>query len=149
MKNELFIYLQSNDSLDVYPDNKVQSFIVKLPGRLYLHGKWVCALSEIYLPPIHLQTGYATPRIIAIDVCSPLCSDTVTGESRAPVIRRLLIEQEAQVNGTCLRFNPLQYTELIRHETGEIHIYLRHESPLHFPVANAPLYCTLHLKKVA
>ena len=145
----VYLYLRSNDSLDFYPDNNVHSFTVKLPKRLYLHGKWVCAICEIYLPPFHSEESLTTPQAVAIDVCSTICGDTVIGNQHAPVIRRLVITGEERLSGTRQRFNPLQYTELIRHEASEIHIYLRHESQLQFPVGNVPLYCTLHLKKIA
>lgn len=48
MANEQFtIVLPSNASMDIYPDNKLSHFKVRLPQRIELTSDWVCGLSEI------------------------------------------------------------------------------------------------------
>ena len=45
-----YIYLKSSDSLDVYPDNVLSDFCVKLPQSIELEGSWELALVEIQYP---------------------------------------------------------------------------------------------------
>ena len=45
-----YIYLKSSDSLDVYPDNVLSDFCVKLPQAIELEGSWELALVEIQYP---------------------------------------------------------------------------------------------------
>lgn len=48
MANQQFtIVLPSNASMDIYPDNKLSHFKVRLPQRIELTNDWVCGLSEI------------------------------------------------------------------------------------------------------
>ena len=45
-----YIYLKSRDSLDIYPDNVLSDFCVKLPEAIELKGSWELALVEIQYP---------------------------------------------------------------------------------------------------
>ena len=45
-----YIYLKSSDSLDIYPDNVLSDFCVKLPEAIELEGSWEVALAEIQYP---------------------------------------------------------------------------------------------------
>ena len=45
-----YIYLKSSDSLDIYPNNVLSDFCVKLPHAIELEGSWELALVEIQYP---------------------------------------------------------------------------------------------------
>ena len=48
MANQQFtIVIPSNASMDIYPNNKLSYFKVRLPHRIELSNEWVCGLSEI------------------------------------------------------------------------------------------------------
>src|SRR5215475_1343360 len=42
--------LQSNASLDLYPDNKPGNFTVQIPQPFEFQGKWEVGLAEIHFP---------------------------------------------------------------------------------------------------
>ncbi len=45
--NDFYIYLKSDASVDLYPDNKQDSFKVRLREPICLSGNWVCGLQQI------------------------------------------------------------------------------------------------------
>jgi hypothetical protein len=45
--NELYLFLDSRDSLSIHADNKASDFTVELPQCYYLQGNWECALIEL------------------------------------------------------------------------------------------------------
>ena len=45
-----YLYLSSVDSVDYFPSNTLDNFIVKLPELYKLPGHWEVALTEIHLP---------------------------------------------------------------------------------------------------
>lgn len=50
MQNSLFLELVSNASMNVYPENKLNSFQNHLPGAINLDGDWEIGLVEISFP---------------------------------------------------------------------------------------------------
>lgn len=47
MKNNFYLTLISNSSLDLYPNNKASSFTVHLPHKIILNENWVVGLAEL------------------------------------------------------------------------------------------------------
>jgi hypothetical protein len=47
MQDSFFVTLPSNSSMDMYPDNTAAHFKTILPKRIYLHGEYEVALTEI------------------------------------------------------------------------------------------------------
>ena len=51
MADDFYMFLPSNSSMDVYPNNTTGHFIVKLPQEIRLtDGAWECSLREIHYP---------------------------------------------------------------------------------------------------
>lgn len=50
MRDEFYMVLPSNSSMDVYPENTTTSFMTYLPQPVLLTGTWVVALTEIQIP---------------------------------------------------------------------------------------------------
>lgn len=50
MKDEFYIVLPSNSSMQYYPDNKTTRYTTHLPQCLTLHGDWAVSLAEIQIP---------------------------------------------------------------------------------------------------
>ena len=70
-----FIYLTSEDS-PIHSGNTSNDFIIELPGSLNLKGRWECAL-------VDTNRRYT-------DVYCDWCVDSIVGEKRLPILRRLL-----------------------------------------------------------
>lgn len=50
MKDEFYMVLPSNSSMEYYPDNKTTRFTTHLPQCVTLHGSWSVSLAEIHIP---------------------------------------------------------------------------------------------------
>lgn len=50
MKDEFYVVLPSNSSMEYYPDNKTTLYTTHLPQCLTLHGRWAVSLAEIQIP---------------------------------------------------------------------------------------------------
>lgn len=50
MKDEFYIVLPSNSSMDYYPENTTTRFTTHLPQYVTLHGSWAVSLAEIHMP---------------------------------------------------------------------------------------------------
>lgn len=147
MTDSFYIHLRSDDSKEWYPTNQKSSFIVKLPRQLYFHGTWKCALCSINLPPVVQGEMKSAATTLTIDVCSPMCSDSITGSTDSPVLRRLILTEEDQRNGVAFDFNPLEYIPIVQRNMENMHIYLRYTPLEQVSLAEGTLYCTLHFRK--
>lgn len=49
-EQDLYVDLFSNSSLDIYPDNRVSTFTVKLDQPIQLQGSYECALAQLACP---------------------------------------------------------------------------------------------------
>ena len=78
-----YLYLSSVDSVEYFPSNTSDNFIVKLPELYKLRGHWEVALTEIHLPARAGQTAES------FSVYSDICEETVIGGIKKPVLRKL------------------------------------------------------------
>ena len=95
-----YIYLKSSDSLDIYPDNVLSDFCVKLPEAIELEGSWEVSLAEIQYPsswekhPYSLWIKYsASCHFIKEDQMIPFHEKielTLKKTKNADVIKRLI-----------------------------------------------------------
>ena len=81
---DLYLYISSNTSKDIYPDNRAANFRVRLPQTLYLQGSWSIALVDIDMPK--LSDNYKPQHII---FQSSVCKPCVHKDSLDPIIQRL------------------------------------------------------------
>lgn len=144
--DSMYIYLQSNDSIELYPDNNGARFTVRLPKRLHMSGTWTCALCEIHIPPIHSQ-GFTWTPALPIAVCSTLCAGSVLTGMHVPVLRQIILSDQEQREGTSLSFNPLYYIPIVQADLEAISIYLKTTPGFKFSLGDQLLYCLLHLRK--
>ena len=64
MRDEFYMVLPSNSSMDVYPENTTTSFMTYLPQPVLLTGSWVVALTEIQIPLTLQHIGEDLPEKI-------------------------------------------------------------------------------------
>ena len=137
---EIYLYLSSDTSKDIYPDNHAGSFRVKLPQTLYLGGKWTIALLDIDLPKISqnpkphhitLQTSISTPCIYKSGLNS--------------VIQRLYfseVKRGLPVYITNPRYMPVSINIL-----DTFDMFITDDKGQKVPFEPGSLECTLHLLK--
>lgn len=80
MKDQFYIVLLSNSSMNYYPDNTTTRFVTQLPQEIRLQGSWSVALTEIripltfqHIPPDHKESFIYIERISK----SPLTSNLI------------------------------------------------------------------------
>ena len=78
-----YLYLSSVDSVDYFPSNTSDNFIVKFPELYKLPGHWEVALTEIHLPA---RAGWTAE---SFSVYRDICEETVMGGKKEPVLRKL------------------------------------------------------------
>jgi hypothetical protein len=77
MENNYYLYLTSEDSTDIPPENSPSDFTVELPRSLSLDGDWECCLKELCAPP----------GSEVLYVCSDLCLESFACDTSYPVLR--------------------------------------------------------------
>ena len=50
MRDQFYVVLPSNSSMQYFAENTTTHFVTKLPKEVQLHGDWVVALTEIQIP---------------------------------------------------------------------------------------------------
>ena len=50
MKDEFYIVLQNNSSMNYFSENTTSHFITQLPQQIRLRGSWSVALTEVQIP---------------------------------------------------------------------------------------------------
>ena len=58
MNNKDFLFISSNVSSSFHPANKICNFIVELPERINLVGKWAMGLRDFFLTKISSEVLY-------------------------------------------------------------------------------------------
>ena len=132
-KCEHYLFVSSNDSKNIYPNNNASEFWIELPTHLILRGKWEIALIEI-----KLSSSEINDYLILFDGCE--CS--FVKDSFRPVLR--FIE-----SGTMHRIysNPI-YISVTRDRLERLHLFLLPCNGLQSSLSTETLKCTLHLRKV-
>ena len=134
---EHFIFLKSDDCLDVYPENDPQCFRYQLSEPILLEGSgWHCALRE-------LKTIVTTLRNIYV-YCDIIEDSNVLGK-KLPILRRIAPESIGRVICTydsCIAFKitrPVISSLCITIKEGEYT-----QTPL---FEDEPSTCLLHIFK--
>lgn len=133
-----YILLSSEDSADNYPFNTPYDFITYLPETILLHGKWVCALTEITFPPIS-----NTIPSLSLYVNSDLCDTTIVGARKIPILRRITgtpdnFRQEIITNPMYIPLKSLSF--------NTIRVYISTNTGEAASLLSQPVTCTVHFK---
>lgn len=106
--------LKSTDSLPVYGDNRPCDFRVRLPRPLPLSGDWTIELTEFR------NTNVTPTSDKEIFVYWSVCDDSIVGDRQKPLLRRIVVENDANVIFLRPYRVPLRTNDL-----GAIHLYIR------------------------
>ena len=132
MESQFYVHLSSEDSKQYFPKNHTSRFTIKLPEILHLKEHWEVALCSITLPKMKEKK---------LLVCSDVCSESIIGEKRLPLLRVLA--------GTIPSFfEPLQYIRVRPQDIERITIYINSSSGSPVSFTAGECNCTLHFKHV-
>ena len=129
-----YIYLSSEDSQDLYPDNNMTDFVVELPQTIHLdEGQWEMALMEAnYDKDIHKDHG-------SLYLLCDICEYSIVRNNKQPILRKLMWHTSYRL---------LQHFMNIQHkkEIKRLHFRLV-DVNLQPVVYTGSFYCTLLLQK--
>lgn len=141
---EMYLYLSSNSSADVFPENVANSFRVKLPKTLVLNGRdcnWSMALIDVDMPK--LPSGYK-PKFITFE--SRTCASAIYKSDLRPVLQRLYYSQIRR--GTPVIIDNPRYVQVNTKSIDVIDLYLLDDQGASVSFTPGQLTCTLHLLRV-
>ena len=124
----MYLFLNSNDSKSLHPDNKPFNFTVELPTPLELRGDWKCALAEISYPKSIRRELY---------VYCDICEYSYIADGYKPILR---IVKSGDI------YNQLFYQPITTSLVSRIKIYIKDETGIEPSVDVESLRCTLKLK---
>ena len=124
----MYLFLNSNDSKSLHPDNSPFNFTVELPTPLELHGDWKCALAEISYPKSIRRELY---------VHCDICEYSYIADSYKPILR---IVKSGDI------YNQLFYQPITTSLVSRIKIYIKDETGNEPSVDVESLRCTLKIK---
>ena len=145
MNREFYMIVQSNDSLEYYPNNSPVDFRIHLKKSLNLKGNWMVSLTDID----YLITQENRPATRSFWVYLNVCQSTVVGDTSLPLLRRVPIVASSVDTDTQKEFLLEQFIPVIpNHETDLLHIYIYGDH--HTAISlDFPVLCTLHFKQVS
>ena len=123
-----YLYLNYNDSSDIYPSNSPWDFQVNLNDSINLNGEWLCALTDITC-----DKKIKEPLLIFCDFCEVhfVCNKLL------PIIRKTYIPEF---------FSRFYNCKITRDQLTTFRIYIR-TLDLKIPTFTCKkLSCTLRLK---
>ena len=132
MEDTFHVFLSSEDSTGIFPENSPSDFTVLLPERIRLaEGKWLCGLLSVHIP----TRSEKNPLFI----CSDICSESVTGEYKLPVLARIF--------GTSTKPNNILFIPVKKRELSSIRIYIKEKRYGIVAFDAGHSYCVLQFRK--
>lgn len=133
----MYIYLSSNGSKSVYPDNQVTSFRTRLSRPITLHGEYEIAVISLVFP--EFRTGY---KPVYVTLNSTLCENSFIDTSQGSVLARIFAPSNKYIE--------FAYPRYVRLNTQVLHVIdmdlLDSEGrPPSF--GSGEFYCALHVRK--
>ncbi len=103
---------------------------------LFLYGDWTCALFDI-------QYGAPVQDTLNLWIYSNLCKESVVGDAKKPLLRRVHRETGTLVNKTL----DLLYAPVRKRSYTTIRMYIRGDQDEVLSFAEELVSCTLHFKR--
>lgn len=136
MMTDKYIYVQSDESNDYFPDNHMYRFKVHLNTPMSLKGFWKVALVEF-----HVQ-GKATGGVLY--VYTNMCKESIVHGEEKTLLRRLEKNKKSEWN---YLFDTPFYLPVEKKELREFEIYIKLKDGTYATQLTSPVNATLHLKR--
>ena len=132
LKNKEYVFLRSDDSLNIYPNNQPHHFTTHLNSPLLLSEGCKVGLVEFYSPQ---------KRSGELCIQSSICCESSSGASAMSLLR--IIYPEAK---KFMQFNPIYYIPLRYNEIKDVEIYITDRDGKACSFLNDPVSLTLCFK---
>ena len=130
MSRMKYLYINSNDSKEIFKDNSPFDFTVELSDFLDLTRNWSVALSEIWFDNSRIDQQ--------LNIFSDICDYNHIFDNQLPILRRIYNTSE---------FINLYFIKLSRSHISTIRIYIRDKNNEIPSIDVSEVNCTLLLKK--
>lgn len=142
-----YLYVSSDSSKTVYPDNNPESFTVHLEQPLDLPGTWYCGLKELYFSgefKINKRGLGHLPKVAPqhLYVCTDIVEGTVVSGVYLPLLRRSVIRKKFEHT-----FLEPYYFKVVNQRLSSITVYVLDHRLKPVVFKKGPLVCLLHFKK--
>lgn len=165
MREQFYITLPSNSSMQFFPDNRTCCYITQLPRAIELLGEWEVGLAEIHYPltfspisksEISRNTAVGPVNLTRIPACQmfvycDLVEPRIVGDVYAPLLRVIQacgkpnsIRGESEMK----TLSPPHYFPLMLTNFRTIEINIRDHTGKAVPFETGTLTVTLHFKRV-
>ena len=128
-----YLFLNSQNSRNLYPYNEACDFTVEQLRPYILEGQWECGLKEINIP---LKEETMT-------ICSNLCQESYIENTMLPVLR---IVHKKKKESYCLLNDPF-YVVMKTHNVNKLRIFIRGRNIKSLSDKQSSVQCTLHLRR--
>ena len=135
-----YLYLSSQDSLDVRKNNNPSEFLIQLPKSYTLDGNWTCAVTEITL------TCDFSPRSKRLYLCCDIVEETCVRGTLLPVLRSFEIETKYK-RQKYKEFKVPAYLPVTITHLNSLRFYVKDENLNTVEFNTNDLHCVLHLKR--
>jgi hypothetical protein len=141
-RSHYFLYLNSNDSTDFYPNNEPADFRTQLPRPLTLDGEWECALVSItFWPQFHTSEK---PK--EMYVCLEEVGNSYALDSLYPILKRVSVPENI-ITKVHLNYPHLDFTTVTQTVLQSIRLYIIDNKGIPPAFMIKDLYCTLLLRR--
>lgn len=129
--------IRSSDSLQFYPSNNANRFIIQLDEEIVLNGLWEIGLVEFSISR-SLKPGQD------VYIYSDICGNSIVGGSRSRLLRRCFLKRG---ENNAVFSNPMYISVISKHfHCIELYLTLSDGRPIPF-ATNTVVTITLHFKK--
>ena len=90
MMTNFYLFLSSQDSLDVRKNNSSSDFWIQLPKTYSLEGQWLCALKQVSF------TCDFKPKTRRLYVCSDIVEESYVRNTLVPIVRNIEIYNKSK-----------------------------------------------------
>lgn len=139
---EYFVYLNSNDSNALFPDNEVHKFKIHLKTPLILDGFWKIGLLEFDTRDSKRKSKTNSEQFLYL--YSNICKDSIVKGEEKPLLRCL---KKNVKDGWTYCFEHPIYLTVKRNLVTEMEFDIKDSNDEHASFLNEPVTLTLHLKQ--
>ena len=139
-RKELYLYVTSQSSDDIYPNNDPSHFRLSLPQLIKLEGTWFISLVDIDLPK--LKENYKPSYLV---ISSSACTPSFYENSLRPVLQRFYFGEVR--SGRPLRFDPPRYVMVNSESIHSLEFRITDDEGEKPSFKPGKVSCTLHLRK--
>ena len=139
MKN-FYLYLDSRDSLALYPKNSPSEYRIQLPKPYVLEGHWSCGLIDVTL-----DCDF-TPRSTRLYLCCDFVDESYVKNTLIPVLRNIEVNTRYKKLKTEVYSHPL-YIPVTATHLQTLKLYLLDDQLKPVIFKDNDFHCVLHLKQ--